>query len=757
MTFMHKLSCRLALLKDALPLVAAVLLASCEMRRNVAGVDAELRVLQLSPTNVALQPSQMVDFTVVGLDQNGDTVDFAVLWSVTSGTMVDTGTSGRRHYGRYKAGSDTGRVKVIAKGRSSPTADTATVVVALPSVASVSINPPAATIQTGASTQLVATVRDSAGNQLAGRSVSWSSGAAGVATVNSTGLVTGIAAGSATITATSEGKSGTAAITVTTIPVASVTVSPAQASVDTGKTVQLTAAPKDANGNALAGRVITWASSNPVVATVSGTGLVRGVSAGSATITATSEGRSGTSVVTVKVSAPAPVASVTVTPAAASLPVGSGVQLVAVARDSGGTILQGRLMSWRSGDSLIAKVTAVGLVTAIATGGTFVIASSEGRSDTAQITVTVLPPPDSTLGVALPPLLAPSTGSAYYVATTGSDANPGTITQPWRTIQKAMDALQPGQKAFVRAGTYETGGTFGTSDDSQFWSKNCTALGPCSILAYPGERPVIHGWIKITGSYLRLSGFIIEGPLSRDETSCSERRAMQIEFSGGHHVEISNNEIRNNDYHAGIYLSGVNNVHLIGNYIHDNGRFTIDNDPCTGSSVWNVDHGVYWSRNSGGGNLVANNLFVHNRGYGVQFYPSAADVLVIQNTFVENGNAGVLTYETADRITIINNVSAFNERSKQIKLVSGNANVVRRNVIFSPVSSLNGIENGTSSVVTDNVIADPRFVDRAGRNFRLLTGSPAIDWALRQYSALIDYLNQVRPRGAAPDAGAIEY
>ena len=112
MTFMHKLSRRLALLKDALPL-AAVLLASCEFRRNVAGVDAELWLLQLSPTNIVLQPSQTVDFTVVGLDQHGDTVDFAVLWSVTSGTIVDTGTNGGRHYGRYKAGSDTGRVKVI--------------------------------------------------------------------------------------------------------------------------------------------------------------------------------------------------------------------------------------------------------------------------------------------------------------------------------------------------------------------------------------------------------------------------------------------------------------------------------------------------------------------------------------------------------------------------------------------------------------------------------------------------------------------
>jgi acid phosphatase len=78
-----------------------------------------------------------------------------------------------------------------------------------------------------------------------------------------------------------------------------VTVTPASATVTTGSTVQLTATPKDANGNPLTGRTVTWSSSNTSVATVNGSGLVSGVAAGSATITATSEGQSGTSAITV--------------------------------------------------------------------------------------------------------------------------------------------------------------------------------------------------------------------------------------------------------------------------------------------------------------------------------------------------------------------------------------------------------------------------------------------------------------------------
>src|SRR5439155_778674 len=108
------------------------------------------------------------------------------------------------------------------------------------------------------------------------------------ATVNGSGLVTGVAPGSATMTATSEGKTSTAGITVATVPVTSVAISPATASLRVGQTVQLTATPRDSAGTALTGRPVTWASSTPSVATVNGSGLVTGVTPGSATMTATS-------------------------------------------------------------------------------------------------------------------------------------------------------------------------------------------------------------------------------------------------------------------------------------------------------------------------------------------------------------------------------------------------------------------------------------------------------------------------------------
>src|SRR5207245_2368348 len=164
----------------------------------------------------------------------------------------------------------------------------------------VTVRPPTASGPVGQTVQLTATPQDASGNPLSGRVITWSSSSTTVATVSGSGLVTARAAGSATITATSEGQSGTAAITVPApAPVASVSVSPASATLQIGQTVQLTATTKDANGNPLNGRTVTWGSSNTAVATVTASGLVTGLVVGSATITATSEGQSASSAITV--------------------------------------------------------------------------------------------------------------------------------------------------------------------------------------------------------------------------------------------------------------------------------------------------------------------------------------------------------------------------------------------------------------------------------------------------------------------------
>jgi alpha-tubulin suppressor-like RCC1 family protein len=170
------------------------------------------------------------------------------------------------------------------------------------------------------------------------------------------------------------------------VSVASVEIMAPSATLIVGTSVQLTAVARSAAGASLSGRTIAWAGLDPAAAAVSATGLVTGVAPGSARVVASCEGRADTVSLTV---APVPVASVTVSPAADTLAVAGTVQFAASVRDSAGGALTGRTVTWHSSDTLVADVSASGLVTARAGGRTTITASSEGKSGSAQAVVLV--------------------------------------------------------------------------------------------------------------------------------------------------------------------------------------------------------------------------------------------------------------------------------------------------------------------------------------------------------------------------------
>jgi uncharacterized protein YjdB len=415
MTFMHKLSCRLALMRDALLLLASVgAIQSCEVP-SANATDPAHPVVQVIvvPESLSLDPAQHMQFAAYGRAASSDSSAVTVSWSATGGTITPAGMfAADTAAGDFLVSGTSAALKLSASSR---------VHIRPRPVASVSVTPASPSVSVAQAIQLAATVRDANGNMLSGRVVTWASSNSAVATVSGGGLVTAVAAGSATITATSEGKSGTAAITATQTPapVASVNVSPASPSVTAGQTVQLAATPRDANGNTLSGRVVTWTSSNYAVATVSGSGLVSGVAAGSATITATSEGKSGTSTATVT-PAPVPVASVSVSPASVSVTAGQTVQLAATPRDAGGNALAGRVVTWSSSNTAVATVNGSGLVTGVGAGSTMITATSEGKSGTS--TVMVTPVPVASVSVS-PASASVTTGQTVQLTATPRDAS----------------------------------------------------------------------------------------------------------------------------------------------------------------------------------------------------------------------------------------------------------------------------------------------------------------------------------------------
>ena len=225
------------------------------------------------------------------------------------------------------------------------------------------------------------------GVAITNRLITWASSSPGVAVVSATGVVTPVSVGTTTITIRAGTKTATVRARVVGEPVTSVRITPQQSVhiVRLGQTKQLGAECLNAAQQVVTGRPITWNSSNPIVATVSGSGLVSGNAVGSASITANCDGTANATV-TAQVT-PVPVSSVTITPQSVSLSLNQPgplpqQQLLATAKDSAGNTLslQGRQVQWLSNNIPVADVSAVGVVTGRTIGSAQITVTVDGVS-----------------------------------------------------------------------------------------------------------------------------------------------------------------------------------------------------------------------------------------------------------------------------------------------------------------------------------------------------------------------------------------
>lgn len=247
----------------------------------------------VSPQAASITVGATQQLTAAVFDTAGGALgDRAVSWTSSDPSVATVAANGL--VSALRAGGPV-TITASAEGKSG----TAAITVTPEPVATVALDPGAATIQVGATAQFRVVARDAAGNVLVGRSATLVSSNAAVATVDESGTVRGVSVGTALLTATSEGKTATATVTVIPVPIATLAIEPASASVQVAATVQLQIIARDAAGNVLPGRTVTLASSNPGVATVSGAGVVTGVSIGSAQITATAEGKTATATISV--------------------------------------------------------------------------------------------------------------------------------------------------------------------------------------------------------------------------------------------------------------------------------------------------------------------------------------------------------------------------------------------------------------------------------------------------------------------------
>ncbi len=344
-----------------------------------------LTTLALSLSSSSIVVGQTANASLSAHDQFGAVMGVgAVVWSSSSSGIASVSSAG------VVTAVAPGQAQIVATvGLKSASAD---VTVVPPPVASVTVAPGTASVVVGNTQQLTAATLDASGSPLTGRPITWASSDTTKAKVSASGLVTAIAPGAVTVSASSEGKSGAADLTILPAPVATVTVSPSQASVNVGATQQLTATLVDANNNVLTGRTVTWSTSDASKATVTSDGLVTGVAAGAVTITATSENKTGTSAVTVIF---VPVASVAIAPSTATIQVGGTTTLTATPKDANGKALSGRTFTWSSGSpSVSLNASAGNAVTAagVSAGSSTITVTSEGKTATSLVTVLAAPP-----------------------------------------------------------------------------------------------------------------------------------------------------------------------------------------------------------------------------------------------------------------------------------------------------------------------------------------------------------------------------
>lgn len=161
-------------------------------------------------------------------------------------------------------------------------------------------------------------------------------------------------------------------------------VSPALDTVFIAGSALFVAVARDADGDLVSNAVFTWQTANGAVASVNSSGQVNGLSAGTTTVSATAAGIVGQATLVVIAD---PVASVTVTPVSDSVPVGSAIQLQAVARDNNNVILTGLYPTWTSGNPSFATVSPGGLVTGVGNGTATITAAYGAHTGNAQLKV----------------------------------------------------------------------------------------------------------------------------------------------------------------------------------------------------------------------------------------------------------------------------------------------------------------------------------------------------------------------------------
>lgn len=426
---------------------------------GVTVTSAVLTAINVGTPSPSLASGGTEQLTATGVfsDNSTQPLTTQVTWQSSDATVATVNSVG--FLTALKAGS------VTVTASMSSISGSGTVTVNAPTLSSITVTPVAFSIASGQSKQLAAQgVYSDGTSQDVTSQVTWASGTTSAATIDSTGLVTGVSAGTSTITATIGSKQGTAIATVSAALLQSIIVTPATASIATGQTQAFTASGIFSDGSTTdITNSVTWSSNATNFASIDQTGLATGVSAGAATITASSGSATpGTAVLTVTA---AVLTEIDISPDGQYIPVGGQYPLTLTGSYSDGTTQTLTNATWSSSDSTLASVDPnTGIVTGVANSNNNAVtitASYGGMTDTTTVYVTSAVPASLQLTPATASIASGTTQQyAVNVVYTDGSIQPVTAGLSWLSstasvagidVNGLATGLAPGQTTITVA------------------------------------------------------------------------------------------------------------------------------------------------------------------------------------------------------------------------------------------------------------------------------------------------------------------
>ena len=290
----------------------------------------------------------------------------------------------------------------------------------------------------------------------------------------------------------------------------------------------------------------------------------------------------------------------------------------------------------------------------------------------------------------------------------GSDAYPGTVAEPYATVEHLANSLSPGQTGCLRAGVFQ--------GDVKV-TKGGAPGAPTTITSYPGERATVVGRFRVadTANHVTVSSLDLDGR-NKDNLPSPTINGDQVTFSA--------NDVTNHDTTI-CFLLGSDTYGRARDTVIDRNR--IHN--CGQLPATNHHHGIYVEASDGA--RITENWIYDNADRGVQLYPDAQGTYIARNVIDGNGQGIIFSRESA------NNVAEYNVISNPVLRytieeweLTGGGNVARRNCVWSTRHQGNaGIQPGLDVATIENRVGDPGYVDRGDKDFRLRAGSPCANLA----------------------------